>query len=144
MPSLSIGQMARQAGVGIDTIRFYEREGLLAEPRRRTSGYRDYPAESLQRLRFIRRAKALAFSLREIRELLALHGSSPAGCAEAAARAREKIAAIEAKIRGLEAVRAGLGELAAACERRATSERCPLLEALLGAPEHQERLETAR
>ena len=143
MPSLSIGQMARQAGVGIDTIRFYERQGLLAEPRRRTSGYRDYPAESLQRLRFIRRAKALAFSLREIRELLALHGSSAAGCAEAAARAREKIAAIEVKIRGLEAVRAGLEELAAACERRTTSERCPLLEALLGAPEHPERLEPA-
>ena len=143
MQSLTIGQMARQAGVGIDTIRFYERQGLLAEPRRRGSGYREYPAESLRRLRFIRRAKALAFSLREVRELLALHGASAAGCAEAAARAREKVAAIEAKIRGLEAVRAGLEELAAACERRTTSERCPLLEALLGAPEQEERLETA-
>jgi MerR family copper efflux transcriptional regulator len=141
MPTLTIGQMARQAGVGIDTVRFYERQGLLEEPPRRSSGYRDFPAESLQRLRFIRRAKALAFSLHEIRELLALHASSAAGCAEAATRAREKITAVEAKIRGLEAVRTGLAELAAACERRTTSERCPLLGALLGA---DERVETPR
>jgi MerR family copper efflux transcriptional regulator len=132
MPSLTIGQMAREAGVGIDTVRFYERQGLLEAPPRRTSGYRDFPAESLQRLRFIRRAKALAFSLREIRELLALHASSATGCVEAAGRAREKIMAIEAKIRGLEAVRSGLEELAAACERRTTAERCPLLAALGG------------
>jgi Hg(II)-responsive transcriptional regulator len=141
MLSLTIGQMARQAGVGIDTVRFYERQGLLAEPPRRASGYRDYSAESLRRLRFIRRAKALAFSLREIRELLALHASSAAGCAEAATLAREKLAAVEAKIRGLEAVRQGLEELAAACERRTATESCPLLEALL---EPAERREAAR
>jgi MerR family transcriptional regulator, copper efflux regulator len=133
MRSLTIGQMARRAGVGIDTVRFYERQGLLMEPPRRRSGYRDYPAESLDRLCFIRRAKALGFSLREIRELLALHASSAAGCAEAAARAHEKIAAIEAKIRDLEAVRRGLEELAAACERRTIAEGCPLLAALSGA-----------
>lgn len=138
MPSLTIGQMARQAGVGIDTVRFYERQGLLESPPRRTSGYRDFSAKSLQRLRFIRRAKALAFSLQEIGELLALHGSSASGCAEAASRAREKVAAIEAKIRGLEAVRAGLVELAAACERRTTAEKCPLLEALAGADSQEE------
>jgi MerR family copper efflux transcriptional regulator len=132
MPTLTIGEMARQAGVGIDTVRFYERQGLLETPPRRTSGYRAFPAESLQRLRFIRRAKALAFSLREIRELLALHASSAAGCAEAAGRAREKIAIVEAKIRDLDAVRVGLAELAAACERRTPAERCPLLAALGG------------
>jgi MerR family copper efflux transcriptional regulator len=141
MPSLTIGQMARQAGVGIDTVRFYERQGLLAEPPRRASGYRDYSAESLRRLRFIRGAKARAFSLREIRELLTLHASSAAGCAEAAALAREKLAAVEANIRGLEAVRQGLEELAAACERRTATESCPLLEALL---EPAERPEAAR
>jgi MerR family copper efflux transcriptional regulator len=138
MRSLTIGQMARRAGVGIDTVRFYERRGLLMEPPRRASGYRDYPAESLDRLRFIRRAKALGFSLREIRELIELHASSAAGCAQAAARAREKIAAIDAKIRDLEAVRLGLKQLAVACERRTTSEACPLLEAL-SVEEHAER-----
>ncbi len=138
MPSLTIGQMARQAGVGIDTVRFYERQGLLAAPPRRASGYRDYSAESLRRLRFIRRAKALAFSLREIRELLALQASSAARCVEAAALAREKLATVEAKIRGLEAVRQGLEELAAACERRPAAAGCPLLDALLGVQDRPE------
>jgi MerR family copper efflux transcriptional regulator len=132
MQSLTIGQMARRAGVGVDTIRFYERRGLLMEPPRRRSGYRDYPAASLDRLRFIRRAKALGFSLLEIQELLALHGSSAAGCSEAADRAREKIVAIATKIRDLEAVRTGLEKLATACERRMPLEGCPLLAALSG------------
>jgi MerR family copper efflux transcriptional regulator len=139
MRSLTIGQLAGQAGVGIDTVRYYERQGLLLEPPRRASGYRDYPAESLGRLRFIRRAKALGFSLQEIRELLALHASSAGGCAQAAARAREKIAALEARILDLEAVRLGLEGLAAACERRTTSEACPLLAALCGPDEHAGR-----
>jgi MerR family transcriptional regulator, copper efflux regulator len=139
MQSLTIGQMARRAGVGIDTVRYYERQGLLMAPPRRRSGYRDYPADSLDRLRFIRRAKALGFSLREIRELLGLHASSAAGCAEAAGQAREKIAAIATKMRDLEAMRQGLEKLAAACERRTATEGCPLLEALLGPEEPDER-----
>jgi MerR family copper efflux transcriptional regulator len=69
---ITIGAVARRAGVGIDTIRYYEREGLLPKPRRRASGYRDYGSEVVERLRFIRRAKDLGFTLEEIRELLAL------------------------------------------------------------------------
>ena len=71
-PHITIGAVARRAGVGIDTIRYYEREGLLPEPQRRASGYRDYGPDVVERLRFIRRAKDLGFTLEEIRELLAL------------------------------------------------------------------------
>ena len=70
--SLSIGQLAKQAGVGVETVRFYEREGLLAEPERRQSGYRQYQNDTVQRLLFIRRAKELGFTLKEIKELLKL------------------------------------------------------------------------
>ena len=70
MGSFTIGQLARRAGVGIETVRFYEREGLIPEPPRRPSGYRDYPPETVTRIVFIRRAKDLGFSLKEINELL--------------------------------------------------------------------------
>ena len=66
MHALTIGQVAREAHVGIDTVRFYEREGLIEEPPRRPSGYRQYPPETVQRVRFIRRAKDLGFTLTEI------------------------------------------------------------------------------
>lgn len=135
MQSLTTGEMARRAGVGTDTVLYYERQGLLAPPPRRASGYRDYPPESLHRLHFIRRAKALGFSLAEIRELLALHAASAAGCAHAAARVRAKIAAIDAKIRHLETMRNGLESFAEACGRRTEATACPLLDALLGSPE---------
>jgi MerR family transcriptional regulator, copper efflux regulator len=128
---LTIGQLAKQAGVGVETVRFYERQGLLLEPPRRGSGgYRHYPSESLSRLRFIRRAKTLGFSLSEIQALLSLHPDSAESCAEVSDRIREKIAETDAKIRGLKAIRRGLSKLSAACGRRPLLARCPLLEAL--------------
>lgn len=72
MRALTIGQVARQAGVGVETVRFYERQGLLAPPERTTSGYRQYEEEAIWRLRFIRRAKELGFTLNEIKELLSM------------------------------------------------------------------------
>lgn len=135
MQVLTIGQVARQAEVGIETVRFYERQGLLAAPPRGPSGYRQYPPDSVGRLRFIRRAKALGFSLAEIRSLLALHPGSARSCADVSTRVLEKIADIEARIRDLEAVRKGLEELAASCERRKPLAGCPLLEALVTAGE---------
>lgn len=133
MASLTIGQVARRAGVRVDTLRFYERRGLIAAPARRASGYREYSVASLGRLRFIRRAKALGFSLAEIRELLELEVSSAVGCGEAARAAREKISAIAAKIEDLEAMRRVLDRFAAACGRRRPAAACPLLEALFAA-----------
>ena len=72
MKTMTIGQVAREAGIGIETVRFYEREGLLEKPARRESGYRQFEAEAVVRLRFIKQAQRLGFTLREIRELLAL------------------------------------------------------------------------
>lgn len=125
-----IGQIARQAGVGVETIRFYERQGLLPEPARRVSGYRQYPEASLERLRFIRRAKTLGFSLAEVRELLALHADSARDCEDVAARIRCKVGEVEARMRDLDALRGALSRLARACEDRAPLEGCPLLKTL--------------
>src|SRR5215469_14163370 len=102
MNLLTIGQLARRAGVGIETVRFYERQGLLAEPARRASGYRQYTEDVVTRLRFIRRAKELGFSLREIAELIALRLDPTKTCGDVRRRAKAKVADIEAKIRDLE------------------------------------------
>jgi MerR family mercuric resistance operon transcriptional regulator len=98
MQTLTIGKVAHQAGVGVETVRFYEREGLIVEPVRSGSGYRQYPEETVSRIRFIRHAKELGFSLREIRELLSLRVASDRSTAEVKAHAQAKIADIEQKI----------------------------------------------
>jgi DNA-binding transcriptional MerR regulator len=90
MSRLTIGKVAALAGVGIETLRFYEREGLIPPPARRPSGYRDYAPGVIQRVRFIRRAKALAFSLREIGGLLTLRVDATRSCADVRERARAK------------------------------------------------------
>src|SRR5919199_5139981 len=95
MAALTIGQIARRAGVGVETVRFYERQGLLEEPARKESGYRQYPEDVVARLRFIKRAKELGFSLKEIKELLALRVDPATTCAEVKARAQAKVADIE-------------------------------------------------
>lgn len=89
----------------MQTLRYYERRGLLPEPQRRASGYRAYPAEAARRLRFIKRAQELGFTLREIQQLLRLHDAPDAGCAEVRATAREKLADIERKLMSLRAMR---------------------------------------
>ena len=100
MVSLTIGQLARRAGVGVETVRFYEREGLISEPPRRPSGYRDYPLEAVSRIVFIRRAKKLGFSLKEISELLGLRVRPRRNCAQVKQNADAKIDDIDAKIGG--------------------------------------------
>jgi MerR family mercuric resistance operon transcriptional regulator len=82
MRHLKTGELAKRAGVNVETLRFYERKGLLPEPQRRASGYRDYPEESVTRIRFIKRAQGLGFSLDEIHELLALRVKPKSPCAE--------------------------------------------------------------
>ncbi len=88
MQILTIGKVARRAGVGVETIRFYEREGLITAPSRGVSGYRRYPEETVSRIRFVRRAKALGFSLREVRELLSLRVDPERSSAEVKAHAQ--------------------------------------------------------
>ena len=87
MQTFTIGKVARQAGVGVETVRFYEREGLIPSPLRGTSGYRQYPEITVSRIRFIRRAKSLGFSLREIRELISLRVDPAGSSAEVKAHA---------------------------------------------------------
>ncbi|MCI0462003.1 MAG: MerR family DNA-binding protein [Gemmataceae bacterium] len=130
MKPLTIGQVARRAGVGIETVRFYERQGLLEEPPRKESGYRQYPADVVSRLRFIKRAKELGFSLREIKELLALRFDPDTTCAEIRQRATAKIADIEAKLRDLQRMKQALVKLTQACKGSGPLWECSILEAL--------------
>jgi MerR family copper efflux transcriptional regulator len=101
MKGMTIGQLARKAGVKVSTVRYYERRRLFAEPCRGNSGYRQYVPESVACIRFIRRAQGLGFSLQDIRELLALRISSEATCGDIKHAAEVKLADIEAKIRSL-------------------------------------------
>jgi MerR family copper efflux transcriptional regulator len=128
--ALTIGTVARRVGVNIDTIRYYEREGLLPEPQRRASGYRSYGEGTVAQLRFIRRAKALGFTLEEIRELLALSHDRQRGVKAVKQRAKARLAAIEQRIAELQRVRDGLAELVASCPGHGTPEQCPILRAL--------------
>ncbi len=130
MGSLTIGQLARRAGVGVETVRYYERRGLLPEPPRRESGYREFSPEAATRLRFIKRAQELGFSLREIKELLALRVTPGCNCERVLERTNDKIADIERRLRSLRGMRRALTKLADACRRRGTTRACPILEAL--------------
>lgn len=130
MKSLTIGHLAKQAGVNLDTVRYYERRGLLPRPPRNASGYRQFPAEVTRRLRFIRRAQELGFSLAEIRELLSLRVSRTTTSADIRARAAAKIVDIEAKIKSLESMQKTLRKLTRICDGCAPIGECPILESL--------------
>jgi MerR family transcriptional regulator, copper efflux regulator len=127
---LTIGAVAKRVGVAIDTIRYYEREGLLPEPQRRASGYRSYGEGAIAQLRFIRRAKHLGFTLEEIRELLALSADRQRGVKAVKKRAQQRLAAIEQRILELQRVRDGLAQLVASCPGHGAPEECPILRAL--------------
>ena len=127
---LSIGAVAKRAGVAIDTIRFYEREGLLPEPQRRPSGYRSYDEGAVAQLRFIRRAKELGFTLEEVRELLALSHDRRKGVRAVKQRAQQRLQTLESRIAELQRVRDGLAQLIAACPGHGRPEQCPILRAL--------------
>ena len=130
METLSIGEVARRAGVGVETVRFYEREGLLEEPPRRASGYRQYPEEVVKRIRFIKRAKLLGFSLKEILELLALRVNGQTSCEQVKERAEAKLTEVEQKIVTLQSMRQALLQVSSLCEEEGPNGRCPLLDAL--------------
>lgn len=130
MDSLTIGQLAKRTHINLETIRFYEREGLIENPPRLPSGYRAYPAETAQRIRFIRTAKKLGFSLKIIRELLALRVDPVESCAHVKAIAEDKIEDIEQRIRALQRMRKVLRSLVAACESREPTNDCPILDSL--------------
>jgi Hg(II)-responsive transcriptional regulator len=130
MDGLTIGKVARGAGLAIDTVRYYEREGLLHKPARTPSGYRQYSADAVTRLRFICQAKELGFSLREIKELLSLRVGTGGSCREVKDRAERKIADVDRRIAQLKHMRRALAKLAAECSGRGPTTECPILEAL--------------
>ena len=115
-----------------ETVRFYERSGLLSKPPRTASGYRMYPSEAVRPLRFIRKAQELGFSLKEIEELLALRLSSRGSRAQVRRRAEAKIDDIEAKIRALDSMKRSLEKLTKACSACGPASACPILESLEG------------
>ena len=130
MESFTIGEVARRAQVGIDTVRYYERNRLLPEAHRRLSGYREYHLDDVRRLRFIRRAKELGFTLAEIRELLTLSGDRERGVHGVKARAETRVAEVERRIRELQQMRRGLKQLIDACPGHGPLEHCPILSTL--------------
>jgi MerR family transcriptional regulator, copper efflux regulator len=130
--SLTVGKLAMKAGVGIETIRFYERRGLLDPPPRRPSGYRIYPEGTVPRLQFIRRAQQLGFTLNEIRDLIALDQDKTADCGVLLERTGHKIATIEQKIADLQRMKNALQELEHSCQGGTPIRECPIMDCLSG------------
>ncbi len=128
--ALTIGQVATAANVNVQTIRYYERRGIFATPRRTPSGYRQYADEAVSRLRFIKHAQELGFSLREIQELLGLRVRHGAACDAVERKTRTKIDLVQQKVRDLQRMKRTLERLAAACAARRPTDECPILEAL--------------
>ena len=130
MSGLTIGQVAQKTGMGIETIRFYERKGLIAEPPRKESGYRQYEPDVLDRLAFIRQAKALGFSLDEIHELMSLRLRTDTSSKDVKKIAAERLADIEQKIKVLRRMQRALKKLVDQCPGHGSINECPILEAL--------------
>ncbi len=133
-------QVAAEAGVNLQTLRYYERRGLLPEPPRLDSGYRAYHPNAVRTVRFVKTAQRLGFTLEEIESLLDLAAGGPANCEAAQALATQKVAELERKIQNLAAMRESLLQLVATCERPKARRHCPLLDAM----DHEDGPRTAR
>lgn len=127
---MTMGSVADAAGVKVPTVRYYERRGMIAEPPRSPAGYRQYDGALVDRIRFIKRAQRLGFTLDEIDELLALRVDRPASCPAVEDATLAKLRSVEAKIGELERLRSALARLVQACRRRAMTEDCPALSML--------------
>ena len=128
---MTIGQAASQAGVGIETVRFYERQGLIERPRKpEGAGVRRYPADLVERIRFIREAQQLGFTLREASELLALSADPSTDCSEVREQATTKLQDVRQKIERLRQIGAALESLIASCPGRGALETCSIIDAL--------------
>lgn len=130
MEALSIGQLAAQAGVHIETIRYYERRRLLSKPPRTASGYRLFDGEAVRRLRFIKEAQALGFSLQDVSELLNLRVYQRRSCEQVRVRAEATLTGIRSKIAKLRAMERTLSRFVSACSGRRPMSECRILEAL--------------
>jgi Hg(II)-responsive transcriptional regulator len=130
METLTTGQVAKSAHVNIETIRYYERRGLIPEPPRRESGYRQYPPDTINRIRFVKRAQELGFSLKEIQELLSLRLDPLTPAIEVRNKAEEKVHDIEQRIADLQRMKHALSHLIVQCNGHGTVDDCPIIQAL--------------
>jgi Hg(II)-responsive transcriptional regulator len=130
MSALTIGQLAKATGVGIETIRFYERRGILPMPPRQRSGYRQFAPDAVARVQFIRRAQSVGFTLREIEQLLALRDKPDATRQDVREQVQQKIADVDARLRELQQIRGELMGLLSTCHDSGSVDECPILEAL--------------
>lgn len=129
MNYLTIGQVSRKANVGIETIRYYERLGLLPNPKRKSfSNYRQYKEDMIYRIKFIKNAQELGFSLKEIAELLSFRIQSKSTCADVRLRSRSKMTEIDEKIKSLKKIKKALRKLLKQCESGTRSSECPILD----------------
>jgi MerR family mercuric resistance operon transcriptional regulator len=132
MSNVTIGEAARRAGVGVETIRFYERRGLVAQPTPPPNQrVRLYPAETVKRIRFIRQAQQLGFSLREIEELLALRADPNADCSEVRAQAIAKLQQVRAKVEQMREIGAALEAVIVVCPGQGGLQGCSILDTLV-------------
>lgn len=127
---LTIGRLAGQAGVNVQTIRYYERCGLLARPTRSPAGYRLYSADHVRIIRFIKNSQNLGFSLAEIGELLRLRSDSRKSCRHVREIINAKMTDLAERAAGLRAMHSNLNKLIAACRRQTPASACPIMEAL--------------
>ncbi|MFQ5620078.1 MAG: MerR family DNA-binding protein [Rhodospirillales bacterium] len=145
MNDMTIGKAARSAGVGVETIRFYERKGLIDQPPKPAfGGFRVYPADTVRRVRFIRQGQALGFSLRQVAELLSLQADPATDCSDVRRRAQAKLEEVDEKLARLTRIRAALEELIAACPGRGALRTCSIMGALDGTddtPQHPRQKE---
>ena len=135
MEGLTTAKVAREGGVNVETIRYYEKHGLLPKPPRTPSGYRMFSGDAVRRLRFIRRAQELGFTLKEIKELLAIRVKSGSSCADIRRKAEAKIGDVDLKIQHLLEIREALRQITATCSGKGPVTKCTILEALNGKDE---------
>ncbi len=131
MTAMTISKVAKKAGVGIETVRFYERKGLIQQPPKPSiGGYRVYPAETGERIRFIRQAQELGFTLREIQELLSLRTDPGTDCADVRERAQTKLDEVNRKIALMKGIQTALKKLIAACPGQGALQVCSIIDAI--------------
>ena len=130
MSLMNIGQVAKQAGVTVETIRFYEKQKLIVAPQRSDAGYRQYPPDTIKRVRFIQHAKEAGFTLKDIGELLALRQEPGTSCTDIKLRTSQKLEEVDHKIRDLERIRDALRRMIMKCSGQGTLSQCPILEEL--------------
>jgi len=128
MSSFTIGRLAKSASVGVETVRFYERKGLIKRPSSSDSGYRQYEADDSLRIRFIKRAQELGCTLREVKELLELNATRRTTCSDYSVRIQRRLAEIDGKIRDLQRMKRALKKILATCEDNPRDAECRILD----------------